>query len=1133
MTVFSIDRHGNTEVEGAVVIGARHNDGGVTIKPTGTLTAKSVTLSDALNVGGRVTVEEGLVVGNAVHFSNEGRLSIASSAASTDSVVSIEHSSESFDGAVISLKSDSDVASFLRTESHGLTTFDLSTNGSVRMSALKLHSGGIQIDRGGMAIKAGGLSVRGGFTLESGDFNLLDRRLAVGSLTSSLQADEKEATLFDGRVASSYYVGAMLRLSVPSSPREGRHSRPPFQFLSFEKTTDTGNAHADTETNKEVVFEVDGDGFLASSAGASFKGEKGVRVATPLHIDNDVFLAAQTIPARWNEATEEWLGDIPLTSSANYLTIKKSSSTTTTVTSTKKGIRLRFNEDKALDDETRQRQMGRILVLSNADDTTTSGVLVIPPHTTIIIVFNGVTWQDVEALRAPMQVLTNVERLEAKNDLVIGNVSFSAGRLQATSLSPGSVLFVNKQHYLSEHRQKFFYSKGTLHAPSLKIDKLAGSLDAQGHDISNLLLSNPKIVNGVIQASELTLSSAVGGAGGGGGLAYFTQRGQLLASKSLALDEDNHLLIKRLYSDIEGNGHALSDVILKGGNLQEIVSAEVEHLRLTSTKINLPSPPSSTALNGEDGTPGKSFSQVIEESLTHGALIGVDSRAGGDLVPLPTQALKFDFDSSVLSLDTVAINRLHSSLDANGQTIRNARISSSTFTDIRSLSVRDLVIESFTSEAEGSRLVYADHQGRLQAYSTSQSEIDIPNLRVTNLQFATSSISLHDKILEHAKLNASTVEFVGSAPRMVVQSLVIENNQVKNQKQRVSRDSGRDRHFLFSSSSGEVAIIPGISLSEDDRAIDFSDYSFKAKEIDANSIRISSTGLSTIESSENANTVSPPLGIERSSGKFVYLTSSSLKDLSIRSNLVIQSGATVIFETDSSDDGAADSASASGLLAIDRNGRVVKISTSSSSDGDAVEGERSDVAEDPKINARFHHLHTSAIVTDQSIKTNRLSAREISLAPLPASSPISPGGNPLIVQDVRSGKLEPEAKIYVSPEDHSLHVNAIYPATASQSDRLRIHSALIEGSELRHSSVSDATSIVTNELTVKQVASFQSPVTILSSLAVYGTVSGAGPYIDTSDRRFKQNIRPVTHALDLIEQLQAVRYELFMVYTLM
>lgn len=1129
MAVFSIDRHGNTEVEGAVFIGSRHNDGGVTIKPTGTLTAKSGIFSDVLNVGGRVTVEEGLVVGKAVHVSNEGRLSIASSAASTDSVVSIEHSSESFGGAVISLKSDSDVASFLRTESHGLTTFDLSTNGSVRMSALKLHSGGIQVDRGGMAIKAGGLSVRGGFTLESGDFNLLDRHLAVGSLTSALPAEEKEAALFDGRVASSYYVGAMLRLSAPRSPRESRHSRSPFQFLSFEKITDTGDA--DTETNKEVVFEVDGDGFLASSAGASFKGEKGVRVGAPLHIDNDVFLAAQTIPARWNEATEEWLSDIPLTSSGNYLTIKKSSPPTTTLTSTKKGIRLRFNEDKALDDETRQRQTGRVLVLSNADDTTTSGVLVIPPHTTIIIVFNGVTWQDVEALRAPMQVLTNVERLEAKNDLVIGNVSFSAGKLQATSLSPGSVLFVNKQHYLSEHRQKFFYSKGTLHAPSLKIDKLAGSLDAQGNDISNLLLSNPKIVNGVIQASELSLSSAVGGAGGGGGLAYFTQRGQLLASKALALDEDNHLLIKRLYSDIEGNGHALSDVTLKGGNLQEVVSAEVEHLRLTSTKINLPPPPSSTALNGEDGTSGKSFSQVIEESLTHGALIGVDSRAGGDLVPLPTHALKFDFDSSVLSLDAVAINRLHSSLDANGQTIRNARISSSTFTDIRSLSVRDLVIESFTSEAEGSRLVYADHQGRLQAYSTSQSEIDIPNLRVTNLQFATSSISLHDKILEHAKLNASSVEFVGSAPRMVVQSLVIENNQVKNQKQRVSKDSGRDRHFLFSSSSGEVAIIPGMSLSEDDRVIDFSDYSFKAKEIDANSIRISSTGLSTIESSESANAVSPPVGIERSSGKFVYLTSSSLKDLSIRSNLVIQPGAAVIFETDSTDDSAADSASASGLLAVDRNGRVVKISTSSSSDGDAVEGVKSDVAEDPKINARFHHLHTSAIVTDQSIKTNRLTAREISLAPLPASStPFS--GNPLLVQDVRSGKLETEAKIYVSPEDHSLHVSAIYPATVSPSDRLRIHSALIEGSELRHSSVSDATSIVTNELTVKQAASFQSPVTILSSLAVYGTVSGAGPYIDTSDRRFKQNIRPVTHALDLIEQLQAVRFESFIVYTL-
>ncbi len=46
--------------------------------------------------------------------------------------------------------------------------------------------------------------------------------------------------------------------------------------------------------------------------------------------------------------------------------------------------------------------------------------------------------------------------------------------------------------------------------------------------------------------------------------------------------------------------------------------------------------------------------------------------------------------------------------------------------------------------------------------------------------------------------------------------------------------------------------------------------------------------------------------------------------------------------------------------------------------------------------------------------------------------------------------------------------------------------------------------------------------TIMKSLAVYGSVSGSGPYIDISDRRMKTNITKVTNALEIIDQLQAV-----------
>jgi hypothetical protein len=42
------------------------------------------------------------------------------------------------------------------------------------------------------------------------------------------------------------------------------------------------------------------------------------------------------------------------------------------------------------------------------------------------------------------------------------------------------------------------------------------------------------------------------------------------------------------------------------------------------------------------------------------------------------------------------------------------------------------------------------------------------------------------------------------------------------------------------------------------------------------------------------------------------------------------------------------------------------------------------------------------------------------------------------------------------------------------------------------------------------------------SLHVHGSVVGSGPYMDSSDKSFKMNIKPITLALDKVLQLQGV-----------
>ena len=47
-----------------------------------------------------------------------------------------------------------------------------------------------------------------------------------------------------------------------------------------------------------------------------------------------------------------------------------------------------------------------------------------------------------------------------------------------------------------------------------------------------------------------------------------------------------------------------------------------------------------------------------------------------------------------------------------------------------------------------------------------------------------------------------------------------------------------------------------------------------------------------------------------------------------------------------------------------------------------------------------------------------------------------------------------------------------------------------------------------------------------SSLTVQGTVVGSGPYVDSSDARFKKNIKPLEQALDKVCALRGVSYDL-------
>ena len=80
-----------------------------------------------------------------------------------------------FNGSLIELHSDGKASSLIKTYVQGEVTFDLSSNGHVKMNQLKLLSGGLEVDSGGVVISAGGLQVHGGVSIMTGGLSLASR----------------------------------------------------------------------------------------------------------------------------------------------------------------------------------------------------------------------------------------------------------------------------------------------------------------------------------------------------------------------------------------------------------------------------------------------------------------------------------------------------------------------------------------------------------------------------------------------------------------------------------------------------------------------------------------------------------------------------------------------------------------------------------------------------------------------------------------------------------------------------------------------------------------------------------------------------------------------------------------------
>ena len=98
-------------------------------------------------------------------------------------------------------------------------------------------------------------------------------------------------------------------------------------------------------------------------------------------------------------------------------------------------------------------------------------------------------------------------------------------------------------------------------------------------------------------------------------------------------------------------------------------------------------------------------------------------------------------------------------------------------------------------------------------------------------------------------------------------------------------------------------------------------------------------------------------------------------------------------------------------------------------------------------------------------------------------------------------------------------VNAIQPLAGA---KLTIKSAALTKPSITGGSISDMDKIQTSSLNVKNEVDIGGNVFVGGSMDVHGSVVGSGPYMDSSDARFKKNVEIIRGALAKVIALDGV-----------
>lgn len=575
-----------------------------------------------------------------------------------------------------------------------VTTFELFSNGTVYMKALKLQSGGIAVEAGGVSVLSGGLSVYGGLAVRSGGLRLDDQAFSASTLSALSPASHVSGPVLRAAAASPAFSGTLLSLQAEST-------LPTFTYITA------------LNQRNNSVFSVLSDGSIHSSGGAAFQGSLTVSQHTSL-------LGGMS------------LGRVMVTAGADIALICCAAGSHFIVSEdgqrTRNLLTIAAAPDGRLED-------GQAILITNRDSQPLRGIANIPPNVTISLVYDGdrAVWLDVRSLWAPTEELRAVRIFEAENDLDVGNVTVSFGRLRLTRLRKGSLLSVGAGGVVIE-TPSLIVANQSLFVTSLYVDKMSGidggDISLQGGRMRNLSLAGVdrlECASATFNAITLTWQKTLKK---GAFLAYFDENGALNRAQELPYGGGTgSLAISCLHSNLDGRGHELSNVTLR-----DVRSLTVG--RVTAAALVL-----SQARGQDDG----SLAWLRQGELASTA-----------------KSVVFDPVSEVLTVARLSGFSLQGSVRGNGYEMSNISVAATTVTaaavETTALRVSSLAWQQQQQRGDRSaepRLVLTDHTGLLSA--AADPDMSFGRISATGL-FLSGDVDLQGNTVRNGVLDPALLE---------------------------------------------------------------------------------------------------------------------------------------------------------------------------------------------------------------------------------------------------------------------------------------------------------------------------------------------------------------------------------------